>query len=154
MARKVCPQCKRITGASAQTCSGCGHTFEALALVEERRARRCLECGLVHPATARRCQCGFEFDIDPVDLRAVLARQRSAGRGMIATSAVVGVVGLVVCGAFVLVSGIISIVGIIAVTSLCTSRFRKGARILDAVRTVSDELEGKTDALPSARIHQ
>ena len=29
-------------------------------------AKRCPECGLVHPASATRCECGFSFDLDEV----------------------------------------------------------------------------------------
>jgi hypothetical protein len=154
MPRKHCPQCKLVTGASTETCSRCGHVFERMAVPVSAGVRRCLECGLTSPATARRCQCGAELDIEPADLRGLLAERRGAGRSMIAAAIAVGVFAVGAFAAIAMVSGLVAVGGIGVTIAFSARTYRKGRRILDAAHVMTAELAAREAALPEARIHR
>jgi hypothetical protein len=154
MARKRCPQCNLVTGASTETCSRCGHAFAAVALEPTAKAKRCVQCGLVHPATVRRCRCGFEFDtmMDPVEWRTLLVQRRSHGRSLIAGSIVLGTLAGMLFGALTIVAGWVALGAMTAVWVFCATMFRSGRRILHAARTQLDDLDGVGEALPRAQL--
>jgi len=164
MARKTCPICKQLTGASSETCSRCGHVYAAqsVALVEARPVKRCLMCGLTNLATAERCECGADLEIDPADLRSWSAHRRSTGWAMLVGSIALGLGsilgGALLVFAFGLVGSpkgtLLALLAMFTGVGMATAGCRKATRILGATRLARDELEGKTDALPSARIHQ
>ena len=96
----------------------------------------------------------MELDLDPKELREILAERRSSARGMIIGSILVGFLGVLAFLALALVSGWLSIVGIVAIGGVSARMFRKGARILYAVNATSDDVEGKSEALPQARLRE
>jgi hypothetical protein len=155
MARKSCPKCKLVTGASTKTCSKCGHEFAPIALPEERRARRCAMCGIVSPSSVSRCQCGFDFDQAPEDLRAFYQTRRSVGWALMIGSVCLGVFGSAALLAMVLFSPVIAVkgtlIGLAAVLGGSVAGCRKALRILSATRINLDELDGK-EGLPQARV--
>ena len=143
-----------MTGASTATCAGCGHVFAPVKLIESGGVKRCLECGLASPATARRCQCGAELDLDPKELREILAERRSSARGMIIGAILVGFLGGLGFLALGLVSFWLSLALIVVVGGMSARMYRKGARLLYAVNATSDDVEGKSEALPQARLRE
>jgi hypothetical protein len=154
MARKHCPQCNLVTGASTTTCSGCGHTFESVALAATARAKRCIQCGLVHPSTVRRCRCGFDFDVmvDPVEWRALLVERRSHGRSLVAGALVLGTLAVVLCGALMMIAGWVAIGALVAVWGVSARMLQSGRRILHAAHIQLDDLDGKSEALARAQL--
>jgi hypothetical protein len=158
VARKICPVCKRLTGASSTTCSGCGHEFAATTVVSPvvRRVNRCPMCGISNEASRRQCQCGHVFETDPAALRDLLRSQRSVARTMLVGSIVLGVLGLAVPIAIVAFSRVVAVKFMIAVpfVALATAAAgaRKATRILYSTRIGLDELDGRTDLLPTARV--
>src|SRR5438552_5664924 len=103
MARKVCPQCKLVTGASSATCSRCGHVFAPTEVPQARRAQRCVMCGIVNASSASKCDCVFLFDQAPEDLRAFYLARRSVAWVLMIGSIVLAIGGcalLVVMVAF------------------------------------------------------
>jgi len=156
MARKTCPPCKLVTGTSTTTCSRCGHQFAPVAAPEERRALRCAMCGIVSPSSTRRCQCGFEFDMPPEDLRAFYQARRTVGWALLAGSIALGVLGTAAIIALAAISPVILVKGTIfalgAVIAGSVAGCRKAVRILSATRMNIADLDGKSDALPQARI--
>jgi hypothetical protein len=157
MARKTCPQCKQVTGASSKTCSKCGHEFAAIAApIETARPKRCAMCGIVNAASVTRCQCGFDFEQEPEDLRAFYKSRRANGWILLIGSAALGVFGTLALGLFMAFSPVISIkvifFGFAAILSGSVAGCRKAMRILSATRINLDDLDGKGDALPQARV--
>lgn len=154
MARKHCPACRYMTAASAGSCPQCGHVFAAgsvAALVPSGRPQRCAMCGIVSPASVARCQCGFEFDGEPGELRELYVRRRRAGLAMIVGSSVAGVVAMTALGAL-LFFGPVTLLGFGGVGSMWVATARKGLRIARAAGDNLAELDGKTEALPPARV--
>jgi hypothetical protein len=156
MARKACPTCKLVTGWSSKTCSRCGHQFAAVEVVADQRAQRCAMCGVVNSASARRCDCGFEFDQAPEDLRAFYKSRRSNAWVLLFGSVALGVFGSAAILAFIVLSPAISIrlsvFGFIAVIGGAVTGSRKAMRILSATRINLDDLDGKGDVVPQARV--
>jgi ABC-type taurine transport system substrate-binding protein len=156
MARKTCPQCKLVTGASTTTCSRCGHQFAPVAPQVETRARRCAMCGIVNPSTVARCDCGFEFEQAPEDLRAFYQTRRSVGWALLAGSIALGIIGTALIIALAAISPVILIKGTVfalgAVIAASVAGCRKAVRILSATRMNLADLDGKSDALPQARV--
>jgi hypothetical protein len=161
MARKTCPQCKRITGASAMTCSGCGHAFgpAAVAVAQGPAVKRCLMCGLTNVATATRCECGADLDVDPADLRTLIAHRRSSAWALLLGSIVLGIASII--GGVVLLVGLSLVspklsIGALAVAfagvGAATAGCRKAMRIFGATRATRDELDAKASALPQAKL--
>jgi hypothetical protein len=162
VARKVCPECKLMTAASATACSRCGYGYPAATLVvaEAPGVKRCLMCGLTNLTTASRCECGHDLEVDPDELHALIASRRSAGWGLLVGSIVLGVAsvigGLVLAAALAVVSGPAFFAALaLAATGLgaATAGCRKGLRILGATSAARAELAGKRGALPQARLH-
>ncbi len=158
MARKTCPQCKLVTGASTTTCSRCGHQFAPIEAPLERRARRCAMCGIVNPSSVSRCDCGFEFDMAPEDLRSFYQTRRSVAWALLAGSIALGVLGTAGIIAIAAISPVILVKGTIfalgAVIAGSVAGCRKAVRILSATRMNIADLDGKSDALPQARIER
>jgi hypothetical protein len=156
MARKTCPQCKHVTGASAKTCSKCGHEFATVSAVTATRAQRCAMCGIVNASSVRLCQCGFDFEQPPEDLRAFYQSRRSNAWVLLVGSVCLGVFGTLGIVALMLITPVIAIkgtiVGLGAVFTGSIAGSRKAMRILSATRINLDDLDGKGDALPQARV--
>jgi len=157
MARKTCPQCKQVTGASTKTCSKCGHEFAPIDVpVATGRAKRCAMCGIVNASNVSRCQCGFDFEQEPEDLRAFYKSRRANAWVMLVGGALLGVFGTLGLGLFVATSPVIPIkavvVGFAAVLGGAVAMCRKAMRILSATRINLDDLDGKGDAVPQARV--
>jgi hypothetical protein len=152
MARKQCPQCKRVTGASASTCGGCGRVFAALSLMPSVRAKRCVQCGTVNPGSVERCQCGFDLDVEPAAFRSLVLARRRHAQVLICGSLVIGALGILLFTAAAAMFGAVSFAGLIAVLVLVASMFRSGVRILGAARANLDDLDGASDVLPRARL--
>jgi hypothetical protein len=159
VASKVCPQCKRVTGASAETCPACGHSFEVVTPVVTRRPLRCVMCGVVNAAKSMRCECGAAFERDPGKLRLLAVERRGVARGMMANAIALAALAVVVAvGTFVIlglsrhaVRGAVG--GFAAAAALMSTsvvRARKARRILEAIETNLEEL----DDLPTARVVQ
>ena len=152
MARKSCPECRRVTAASATSCPQCGHTYPTSSLVvEPRRAKRCAMCGIINTASASACQCGFDFDQPPGELHAFYRRRRREGIAM--TVLAIGL-GVVTTGAllFLAMFGFVGVVVFLLVTTFWIALTRRGLRIARAAGDNLAELDGKTDALPAARV--
>ena len=152
MARKTCPECRRVTAASATSCPQCGHTYAPTSIVvAPRRAKRCAMCGIVNTASASECQCGFEFDQPPGELRAFYVSRRRIGIAM--TIAAI-LLGLITSGAlfFIWMFGILGFLSFGGLTTFWIALTRKGLRIARAASDNLAELDGKTDALPAARV--
>lgn len=157
MARKTCPQCKTVTGASSTTCNRCGHAFETVAVVvADRRPQRCAMCGIVNDRSVKRCQCGFEFDMPPEEARPFFQARRANAWFLLIGSIALGAVGLVILVVILLASPVIPVKGLVfaiaGVSAACAAGTRKAARILSATRINLDELDGKGEALPAARV--
>ena len=157
MARKTCPQCKQVTGASSKTCSKCGHAFAARAApIDPGRAKRCAMCGIVNSSTVARCQCGFDFEQEPEDLRAFYKSRRANAWVLLITGSGLGVFGTLGLALFVAFSPVIPIKGVLvgfaAVLGSSVAICRKSMRILSATRINLDDLDGKGDAVPQARV--
>jgi hypothetical protein len=156
MARKTCPQCKLVTGASSKACSRCGHEFAEVKQVADSRAQRCAMCGIVNAASVRRCQCGFDFDQAPEDLRAFYQSRRANAWILLIGSVCLGVFGTAALLAFILISPIITIkggfIGLGAVLAGSIAGSRKAMRILSATRINLDDLDGKGEVVPQARV--
>jgi len=162
MARKACPKCKRVTGASARTCSGCGHVFENVEVAKAEGVKRCVECGVISRASVEQCQCGFRFDVAPEDLRGLLAQRRSAATGMLVGSIALGILsalaflGLIAAMALLqAISVRLAALGFVLCCSglaAATAGCRKAMRILGAVRVNRGALAAREAALPEARI--
>ncbi len=157
MARKSCPQCKLVTGASTKTCTRCGPEFAAAAAPAiERRARRCAMCGIVNSATVTRCQCGFDFEQEPEDLRTFFKTRRANAWGLLVGSLLLGFGGTAILTALVLFSPVIPVKAMffafVAVIGGGLAGARKAMRILSATRINLDDLDGKGDAVPQARV--
>lgn len=157
MARKACPQCNQVTGASQKTCSKCGHAFAAVAVpAATGRPKRCAMCGIVNASSVRRCQCGFDFDQEPEDLRAFYRSRRANAWGLLIGSAALGVLGTAALALFVGLSPVIPVkavvIGFVAVLGGSAAGCGKAMRILSATRINLDDLDGATDAVPSARV--
>ena len=149
MARKVCPECKAVTGASSKTCKRCGHTFDAVALAEPSRVRRCAMCGLTNLASTTKCQCGFDFDEAPEDLRAFYKSRRMNAWVLLFGAVTLGLVGCLI-SMFLLGLMPLGIVGLVATLGAAATACRKALRILGATRTNLDELA----EFPHARVVQ
>ena len=145
-----------MTAASAASCSRCGYTYpsQVVAVAATPGVKRCLMCGLTNVGTARRCECGADLDIEPADLREVLAERRGAGRSMIVTAILVGVFGVGAFAAMAMVSGLLAVGGIGITCGFSARTYRKGRRILDATNVMTAELAAREAALPEARIHR
>jgi hypothetical protein len=155
MARKHCPACNLVCGASAATCSRCGHEFApGEPTATSPGVRRCLECGLTSPGSARICQCGADLEIDPAEVRGLIAQRRSHARGLIVGSVLLAVFGVVAFVVVAMVSGLVSIIGIGVTVSAAAKMYRTGSRILYAANTVSAELDGKAGTLPRAQLRK
>ena len=156
MARKTCPQCKHVTGASSKTCSKCGHEFAAAPAVADSRAQRCAMCGIVNSSSVRRCQCGFDFEQPPEDLRAFYQSRRSNAWVLLIGSVCLGVFGTLAIVGFLIVTPVIAIkltiFALIAVFTGSVAGSRKAMRILSATRINLDDLDGKAEAIPQARV--
>ena len=157
MARKSCPQCKLVTGASSTTCSRCGHEFApAVVAPTEQRARRCAMCGIVNSSSVTRCQCGFDFDMPQEDLRGFYQSRRSNAWVLLIGSATLGIFGTLGLALFVAFSPVIPIkavvLGFAAVLGASAAGCRKSMRILSATRYNLDDLDGKGDAVPQAKV--
>jgi hypothetical protein len=155
MARKVCPQCKRLTGGSSTTCSGCGHVFDKVIAAPSRRPRRCVMCGIVSHGATKRCECGYEYETDPEVLRQLIAQQRVNGWSLLIGGIVIAIGGL----GFPIVTALVHVISVramiavpIVAVAASVGMMRKGTRILDAARANLDDLEGESDALPAARV--
>lgn len=157
MARKTCPQCNQVTGASQKTCSKCGHEFASVAAAQATgRPNRCAMCGIVNAASVRRCQCGFDFDQEPEDLRAFYQSRRANAWVLLIGAAALGVLGTAGLAAFVALSPVIPVklvvIGFVAVLGGSAAGCRKAMRILSATRINLDDLEGTSEAVPPARV--
>ena len=157
MARKSCPQCKLVTGASSNKCSRCGHEFAAVTtLPVAARARRCAMCGIVNSAAVTICQCGFDFDMPQEDLRGFYQSRRSNAWVLMIGSACLGVFGTLGLALFMAFSPVIPIKGVVlgfaAILGASAAGCRKALRILSATRYNLDDLDGKGDALPQAKL--
>lgn len=152
MARKTCPECRRVTAASATSCPQCGHAYATSSIVvAPRRAKRCAMCGIINTASASECPCGFEFDQPPAELHAFYRRRRREGIAM--TVLAIGL-GVVATGAllFLALFGFVGVVVFCLVTTFWIALIRRGLRIARAAGDNLAELDGKTDALPVARV--
>jgi len=157
MARKTCPACKTMTGASSTTCNKCGHAFEAVAVVaSDKRPQRCAMCGIVNDRSVKRCQCGFEFDMPPEEARPFYQARRTNAWFLLIGSIALGAIGLAALIGILVASPVIPIKGLVvaiaAVSAAVGAGARKAARILSATRINLDELDGRTEALPAARV--
>jgi hypothetical protein len=103
MARKFCPACKSLKGASATTCE-CGHVFDASTIVQPPTPKLCPFCGAGNPQNAHTCHCGRHFDLDANQTRAVIVRGRNRG----AVFAVLGAITLVAEIALAVFGGFVS----------------------------------------------
>lgn len=148
MARKVCPECKAVTGASTTTCKRCGHTFEVTALAEPSRVRRCAMCGLTNLASTTKCQCGFDFEQAPEDLRAFYTSRRRNAWVLLTGGVMLGIVGSTMSMLLGLEPLIVT--GVAATLGASAAVCRKALRILGATRTNLEELA----AFPHARVVQ
>ena len=101
MARKLCPACKTLKGASATTCD-CGHVFDAATVVLPTAPKICPHCGASNSQKAHTCHCGRHFDLDVRQTRAVIVTRRNRGLvlSLLGGLALVGQIALAVVGSF------------------------------------------------------
>jgi hypothetical protein len=104
-------------------------------------------CGLTNVASTTKCQCGFDFDAAPGDLRAFYRSRRTSAWMLLFGAATLGLVGTLIS---ILLLGLmpLGIVGLVATLGAAAAACRKALRILDATRSNLAELE----AFPRARL--
>jgi len=106
-------------------------------------------CGLTNLASTTKCQCGFEFDAAPEDLRAFYKSRRVTAWALLFGAVTLGFIGCVIS---VLLLGLmpLGVVGLVATLGAAAAASRKALRILGATRSNLDELA----AFPHARVVQ
>ncbi len=145
MARKVCPACKKLTGASATDCE-CGHTFPESSIVAARRTtKQCPSCRTAQPLLLEVCACGHQFE-DVVELRAELV-----GRVHVAWSyIVIGVLVLGGCAGIALATSGVWIIGLFGGVILALRGLMSRADARAALRDIDDA----AGTLPNARVQR
>ena len=117
-------------------------------------AQRCFRCGLINPATATRCDCGYVFGSEREVLVADdLRRLIRDGWIMVLVGLVlmIGVGGLTV---LLVVSGSRVIVYWLAPIVVGAGLVGRGVHRIVSLRGPLRELEGKTDRIPQARVEK